>query len=371
MSFAERDSRTKKRTGRWAVDFWYKGKEGEPDRRMRGAWPDKTIADANEAYARATGQWPPGASQGAPCGPTFASVASDMRETYDVWQRGRDPSGQARLRWAEERIGHLPINQVSTVDLDGLVADLKKRPVVKGKPRSPRTINGYLTMVSAVLTWAEERHATYGNFKAPAVPWQETEETRIHFMSPEQEQLLVAHWTRKGLTREALTVRVLCASGLRWGEFEGLEPHMVQITARANGTQVGWIKLDKTKTDSPRDVPITPAIARDLKALIVNGPRPNYSRFRTQFDAAKKVLGLEPKLTIHGMRHATATRLTHGGAQPAKIQQFMGHKAYATTLKYTHVQPEALAEIAEILTPTLGGEAEIQPEAEIVRLRKA
>jgi integrase len=225
-------------------------------------------------------------------------------------------------------------------------------------------------MVSAVLTWAEARPALYGSFKSPLVPWQEVEETRIHFMAPEQEQLLIAHWTRKGLLREAFTVRVLCASGLRWGEFEELEPHMVQITTRRDGTQIGWIKLDKTKTNSPRDVPIPHAMAGELKALIANGPRPNYARFRTQFDAAKKVLGLAPKLTIHGMRHATATRLMKAGAHQEKIRNFMGHKAASTTQKYEHVEAEDLAEIANILNPVLGGAAEIMPAAEIVEFKK-
>jgi integrase len=370
MAFAERDSRTKKHTGRWAVDFWYKSPD-QPDRRMRGAWATKEIAEANEAYARATGQWPPGANKEAPVGPTFASVAADMRLKYDVWLKNRDPSGQMRLDWVIARIGHIPINQVSTSDLDGLVEDLKKRKTPQGNTRSARTINGYLTMASAVLKWGEARPDDYGSFKRPLVPWQDMEEPRIHFMTHDAERLMVSHFTNKGMLDAALTVRALCASGLRWGEWEALEVHMIHTATRADGTPIGWIKLDKTKTNSPRDVPIPVTLARDIKALFANGPRPNYERFRKQFDLAKKVLGLDPKVTIHGMRHATATRLVKGNANLEKVRVFMGHKVAATTQKYTHVESEDLAEIALILNPALGGEPQIQPEGEVVEFKKA
>jgi integrase len=373
MSFAERDSRTKKLTGRWAVDFWYKAK-GEPDRRMRRAFATKLAADTNEAYARARGCWADPEADEA-LGPTFKAAVADMRAKHDVWQKGRDPSGQRRLDWITDRIGHRPINQVSTGDLDDLVLDLLRRPV-KSKRNTTgrmkgRTVNGYLTMASAVLTWAAARPKQFGDFKTPEIPWQAVEETRIHFMTEAQGELLNTHLMRKGLLDSALILRVLRASGMRWGELAGLEPHMVQVAKLATGQSIGWIKLDKSKTDAPRDIPVPVEMAKSLKALIVNGPSPNYSRLRMQFDAAKEVLGLPPALTMYGARHGAATYLTKRGLAPAKIQQFMGHKSYKTTEKYVHVENEDLAAAAEILNPTLGGEDEIQPEADIVDFKKA
>ena len=223
-------------------------------------------------------------------------------------------------------------------------------------------------MASAVLTWAEKR---LWLAKGPVVPLQETEETRIHFMTETQEKLLVTYFTNKGILDAATTVRVLCASGLRWGEFEGLDRHMVQVSTRANGVPVAWIKLDRTKTNSPRDVAIPVQLAGELTALLTHGPAPKYSRFRMQFDQAKKMLGLEPNLTIHGMRHATATRLTKKGAQPAKIQQYMGHKAYSTTLKYTHVESEDIAQLSELLDPLHGQNDHTSTDNEVLAFQKS
>jgi integrase len=374
MAFAERDSRTKKLTGRWAVDFWYRP-QGEPEKRMRGAWDTKATAEANEAYARLTGLWPPDPNSEQPCGPTFKQAATDMRAQHTTWQRGRDPAGQGRLDWAIEHIGHLPVSQVSTEDLDKMVADLKRRPV-KNRRNSTgtmkgRTLNGYLSMVSAVLTWAAKRPKAYGKFVPPVLPWQDTIETRIHFLTDEQQNLIVKHYLGQGWHDEALIVRTLCASGMRWGELATLEPAMIQTTTLATGQAIGWIKLDLTKTDNPRDIPITPQMAGELRALFGNGYRTNYHRSRDRFDAARNLLGLPPALTLYGARHAAATYLTKRGLHPEKVQQFMGHKDYKTTQKYIKVENEDLAQAANFLNPVLGGESQNDADAKVVAIGKA
>ena len=372
MAFAERDSRTKKHTGRWAVDFWLRVK-GQPEKRMRRAFATKAEAEAAETYARSTGQWPSVTEEEAG-GPTFQMAADEMRKHHDVWQRGRDVSGQRRLDWIIEQIGGLQVSKVSTEDLDGLVAALRKRKVKSsrndtGKLKG-RTINGYLTMASAVLTWAADRPKLFGDFRVPNVPWQEAVETRIHFMTMDQQAMLVRYYQEHGWNDDALTVRVLAASGMRWGEFASLEPHMVSIAKSKQGSEVGWIKLDRTKTDHPRDIPITPAMARELRALIANNWSPNYSRSRMRFDSARKVLGLPPQLTMYGARHAAATYLTKQGMQTAKIQKFMGHSSYKTTEKYVHVESEDLVEGVEFLNPTHGVETNIPESSEVVAFKK-
>ncbi|MGY3589390.1 tyrosine-type recombinase/integrase [Bradyrhizobium sp. USDA 4350] len=373
MAFAEKDQRTKKLTGRWCVDFWFKA-QGEPEKRMRRAFDSKKDAEANETYARQTGRWADPEDDTA-AGPTFKQAAAEMRRVHGPWLKDRDPSGQSRLDWVIERIGTKPVKGVTTADLQGLVDDLKKRPVKSkrndtGSMRG-RTLNGYLTMASAVLTWAAARPEDYGTFTPPVVPWQETIKTRIHFMTDEQHRLLLKHFTEKGWIDEVLVARVFQASGMRWSEFEGLEPHMVQVSILANKQEIGWIKLDETKTDTPRDIPVPPQLARDLRGLLQNGYSPNYNRSRTRFDTARDLYGWNPALTMYGMRHAAATYLTKRGMQPAKIKQFMGHKAYSTTEQYIHVENEDLAEAALILNPTHGGEAAVEPNSNVVAIGKA
>jgi integrase len=373
MAFAERDQRTKKLTGRYCVDFWFKA-PGEPDMRMRRAFDNKKDAEANEAYARQTGRWAdPEDDQAA--GVTFKQAAADMRKVHPTWQRGRDPSGQKRLDWVIDRIGHKPAKGVNTSDLQALVDDLKARPVASKRNTSGhmtgRTLNGYLTMASAVLTWAAARPEAYGTFTPPVVPWQETVKTRIHFMTQEQQGLLIKHYQAKGWTDEVLLVRALGASGMRWSEFEGLEPHMLQVTMTARRQEIGWIKLDETKTDTPRDIPVPPQLVRDLRGLFQNGYRPNYSRSRMRFDTARNLYGWNPALTMYGMRHAAGTYLTKNNMTGEKVQQFMGHKSYKTTQQYIHLESEDLVEAVNFLNPTHGVEVEMEPDSNVVAIGKA
>jgi hypothetical protein len=374
MSFAVRDQRTKKLTGKWGVDFWFKV-TGEPDKRMRRlSFDTKASADANEAYARQTGRWADPEDDEA-AGVTFEQAAADMRAVHPKWKRGRDPSGQKRLDWVITKVGKKPVKGVTTEDLQGIIDDLLKRPV-KSK-RNPtgkmtgRTLNGYLTMASAVLTWSAARPKTYGTFVPPVVPWQDVVKTRIHFMTQEQHALLLKYYASKGWTDEVIVARVLSASGMRWSELEGLEPHMVQLTKTAKGQEIGWIKLDDTKTDTPRDIPVTPQLARDLRGLLQNGYSANYDRSRKRYDGARKLYGWNPNLTMYGMRHGAATYLTKRGMQPAKVQQFMGHKSFSTTLGYIHVENEDLADAVSFLTPTHGLDEENAEASNVVAIGKA
>lgn len=140
-------------------------------------------------------------------------------------------------------------------------------------------------------------------------------------------------------------VRVLATTGLRWGEFERLEAEQLQGE---------WIKLDETKTDTPRDVPIDGELARELRAMLRNGARPKYETFRKHLKSAVKACGYSPKLCVHALRHSTATRLNQKGVPTAVIQRFLGHKAIQTTLKYTHVEHSDLLEAAKKLSPQRG-----------------
>lgn len=373
MAFAHKDPRTKKLTGKYEVDFWYKA-PGEPDRRMRRVFENKKTAEANEAYARQTGRWADPDDDSA-AGPTFKQAAEDMRKQHSTWQRGRDKSGQKRLDWIIDKIGHKAIRTVTTEDLQGIVDDLKKRPVKSTRNTTGvmkgRSINNSLTMASAVLTWAAARPKTYGTFVPPVIPWQDVVKTRIHFMTHEQQSLLIKFYTMKGWLDEVMVVRVLGQSGMRWSEFEGLEPGMVVVTKRANKQEIGWIKLDETKTDTPRDIPVTAQLARELKALLVNGYSANYDRSRWRFNQARLLYGWNHTITMYGMRHGAATYLTKQGMHGEKIQQFMGHKDYKTTQQYIHLESEDLADAVEILNPTYGVEAETEPQSNVVAIGKA
>ena len=327
MAYAEK--RDHKLTGHWYGEVVLKV-TGE---RFRRRFETKRGAEGYEAYVHATGEEPATFTDARLAGPTFKETVVLMRAT----KKGtRDPSGTRRLDYLVNRLGHMTIPSINTSVLDALVADLEKRPAqMSGKDKiSDSTLNRYLSAFSSVVTFARARvKEGEAPISAPVIPWRKEAGRRIHWFADAQVDVLVPFMTTQGWPAEALARRVLCATGMRWGEFAGLEPHQCQTE---------WILLDETKTDTPRDVPIDDVLARELKAMMVTGTLPTYLSMRTRLKSAVKSCGYSPKLGIHNARHGAATEMIKNGTPLPDVQEFLGHKNIKTTMKYVHVEKEDL-----------------------------
>jgi site-specific recombinase XerD len=359
MAYAER--RDGKLTG-----FWYGEVCAQTSKslfatrfdRFRRRFDTKKAAEGYEAYVKATGEEPANLQDAKLSGPTLKETVILMLSKK---KGSRDPSGARRLAYIVERLGHLTMNAITTTVLDSLVADLEKRPSqMSGKDKiSSGTINRYLSAYSGVLTWARERDDT---LSAPVIPWRKEAGSRIHWFSQAQEDVLVPYMLGQGWLAEALTLRVLCATGMRWGEFAGLEPHQCQPE---------WILLDETKTDTPRDIPIDVELAKELKAMVTSKGTPAYLLMRRRLKSAVKACGYSPKLGLHNCRHSTATRLIKDGAALPIVQKFLGHKSIKTTMKYVHVEAADLMQAMRNLHPRRGELAQKAPESTVVPFMKS
>jgi integrase len=177
---------------------------------------------------------------------------------------------------------------------------------------------------------------------APTVPWQKETGKRLHWLTEAAEDEVVSLMLQDGENACALTLRVLTATGMRWGEFASLEP------AQIDGE---WIRLWETKTDDPRSVPIDPELARALKA---QNTLPNYYTFRKVLKAALKTAGQSPDICIHSLRHTTATRLVQKGVNLAIVQKFLGHKTITTTMRYVKIADDDLQIASRKITHRAG-----------------
>jgi integrase len=336
-AYAER--RKGKLTGKWIGETVIAGD------RFRKRFDSKKEAERWADLAKITGA-PPKDPSAPSRGVTFADVVQQAREASAVWARNRDPSGQQRLDYVTAFIGpDTPIADVTTAMLDKLVADLRKRPGKKGK-MTLGTINRYLTMASSILTFAQERgHIT----AVPKVPWQAEQGRRFLWNTEEQEAAIVAFMQAQGWGPSALAFRVLSASGMRWGEFKTLEAEQVDIR-----NDIAWVRLWKTKTDSPRSVPIDVELARELRDLLASGGVPKYYTFRRNLKAALESAGQSEDFSVHALRHTTATRLIQEKVPLPVVMKFLGHKSVSTTMRYVHVADEDLATASKKISPHAG-----------------
>lgn len=333
------EKRGKRLSGKWIAEATQNGE------RRRKRFETQHEAERWVSFIKLTGNAPPGEDAAAPAGHTLGSVTREAVASHPGWQRNRDPGRAARLEYALGVLGaNTPIDKLATADLDRLVTGLKRRPGRKGK-LGPASVNRYLAGVSTVLTFARKRGYTSTTI---TLPWQKEDGQRVHWLTDEAEAALSAELLRMGRKDEELTLRVLTRTGMRWGEFAGLVPGQIGDA---------WVKLDKTKTDTPRDIPIEPTLALELAEMVREKRVPNYDTMRRWLKHALKSAGQNPELSIHCLRHTTATRLSLGDVNLAIVQQFMGHRNIKTTLKYTHVTPDALQNALKKICPHAGQSA--------------
>lgn len=357
MSYPEK--RGDKLTGRWYGELWVKKV------RFRAVFDSKKAADGYEAYVKATGAEPPG-HHDALLGPTFKEVAQECKLAggpKGKWKRGRDDSVLQRIDHVVSLLGDKPVGAITTADLERLTRDLERRPGRKrgGTTMSAGTVNRYLTAASAVLTFAKDSRR-YIESK-PKVPWRdEGGNERFYWLTEPQERGVCAWMVAKGYESSAFTTRVLTATGMRWGELEGLEPDQIEDT---------WLRLWETKTDSPRSIPIEPEMARELRALVAAGALPKYQTYRKHLKAALKACGYSSEISVHALRHTTGTRFVERGVNQRVIQKFLGHRNSKTTERYTHVSDETLVEAAKKLHPQRGDLSENTTGGEVVPFSKA
>ena len=239
-----------------------------------------------------------------------------------------EASSLAMVRLCMELFGDdRPIDGIGLADVDDLIEALE------AKGRSGATLNHYMKALGSFLKWCHAR----GYRKAPLFKMEhrELDEGRIRWITPEEEAYLLAFRNNHAPWFGDL-VKVGIETGMRRSEILTLDPGQVEAE---------WVRLWKTKSKSPRSVPIDVETRERLKRLLKNG-MPTQHMLRGEWSKARKEMGLEadPWFVFHATRHTCATRLVNANVNLRVIQKFMGHKNIETTIRYAHVQDETLAD---------------------------
>jgi integrase len=169
---------------------------------------------------------------------------------------------------------------------------------------------------------------------------------RIRFLSHMEEISLLGNLDSIDPAYGALA-RFLADTGARVGEA---------LQLRWCDVQEAHVTFWETKGNQPRTVPLTRRAISVLDGRREDGGigpfcEVRYANFRNAWLRAKASSGLgrDPQVVPHVLRHTCASRLAQNGVDIKRIQEFLGHRTLAMTLRYAHLAPRHLDVCVEAL----------------------
>jgi integrase len=190
---------------------------------------------------------------------------------------------------------------------------------------------------------------------------------RQRFLSEEEIQRLLAECP----THLRRIVECAIHTGMRRGEI---------LSLRWDQVRNGFIYLQKTKTNEARQVPVNDDLAqlfRELRAEgqlrsehvftywngedKLKGKKPVKERrkvapvpervgsVKTAFRAACRRAGIKD-FKFHDLRHTSASHMVMKGASLKEVQEILGHKTMAMTLRYAHLSQEHKKKAVNLLS---------------------
>jgi integrase len=161
---------------------------------------------------------------------------------------------------------------------------------------------------------------------------------RTTYPTPEQVERLVA----AASPMTGRIIRFLAQTGMRQEEACGLEWGQVSIPRRE-------VRLTKTKTSSPRVVPLSDAALGTLLGtprhitshwVFWHDDGTRYTNFAGVFRKIARRAGVP--FRCHDLRHHFASTFAQRTGDLAALQAILGHKTIAMTMRYSHLMTEHL-----------------------------
>jgi site-specific recombinase XerD len=213
---------------------------------------------------------------------------------------------------------------------------------------APATPNRYRALLSLTYRLAI-RNGKLKENPARLVPHRLEDNARIRFLSADEESAL-----RKAIEGKCFErmpeFDLALNTGLRLSEQYGLLWENVSLPLRI-------LTIPRSKNGAMRHVPLNQAAVKALETL------------REQYPASEFVCGgakeprrwFEPVLkdakvsnfSWHCLRHTFASRLVMAGVDIRTVQELLGHKTIAMTVRYSHLAPKhTLAAVERLDAPT-------------------
>jgi integrase len=320
-------------SGKWAYDFWFKGKRyirvvGESKEQAESAMAVHRKRLLDEKHGLAS--------------PITDVRFEDLAEDYF-----KKVSKQKRS-WRRDR---LTLDHLEPAFRGRLVSEITTKNVEEYKAKrhkdvSETTINREIALLSNVFTTAVTwKHAMSNPVRGVARyeepdpverPLTSDEEGRLLSAAPRHLKPILVLLTNTGLRRNELL-------SLRWKNVHFTTSQLLIPKTNCKRKQLRMVPLNSVALEILQSLP------RDHEYVFYNRRTGTYIRdIKTAFHAACEKAGIKG-LRLHDLRHTFATRLRDKGESLTTIMKLMGHSKYETTLRYAHVLEKSQHEAVEKL----------------------
>ena len=242
------------------------------------------------------------------------------------------------------------VTEVNDTHIENIVDTLEDRGF------APATINRYLSSISKMLRFANQRQSIYHLDRVPHIEWQKEDNGRERYLEPMEEQEIIRLLTEWNMVDYLEFYLFLIDTGMRLGEALSIKKLMVHNN---NGNYVVNLPATVTKNGEPRGVPLTERAKSIVVKLLNNAERNDlvfkhlkYWTSENTWRRLRKAMNLEDdkEFVIHCLRHTCATRLAQSGkVELHMIGQMLGHKSWKMIKRYSHLIPNNLMGAVNVL----------------------
>lgn len=227
--------------------------------------------------------------------------------------------------------------QISPLLIEKFKQQLRESITKKGTPRSARSVNEFLEMVSRIFTLAIRENETDTN------PCKEVQKLPLHnkrvrYLEDEEEPRLLAVLIEPRAHLRPMVI-VAIGTGMRRGDQLNLRWEKVDF-------QRNLIYVPNSKTGNDYGLPMSEQVRNELLELRRRAGESEYvfvnpatgrafTEIKKAFATACRLAKIK-NLHWHDLRHTFGTRLAEAGYSEAVIAELMGHSDPNTTRRYTH-----------------------------------
>src|ERR1700675_125303 len=245
-----------------------------------------------------------------------------------------------RLRKLLPLIGNVPADRMNSARLEETMAHLKKSV-------SNSTVNRYRSLISSIYSFGVRSDRMAFNPVSKVKPYRENE-PRLRYLKDDEEPRLRAAIANPVHEAE---LELALHTGMRRGEQFKLE--------WANVNLVRGILTVRGKSGRRHIVANSTALAALVKLKEISGatkyvcPDANDKLTRdtrSWFERAVKNAGILD-FRFHDLRHTFASRLVMAGVDIRTVQELLGHKNIAMTMRYSHLSADHRMAAVEKMKP--------------------